>query len=90
MTLKNKSPIMCDVWVLNSTIQLVKIWIIFLICSQTSWHTESNLVQGHSCGSRCYSIDVCLFVCVEVLQPTQLNGVMNAVSLPNHTFTGQA
>ena len=31
---------------------------------------------------------VCLFVCVEVLRP---NGVMSsAVSLPNHTFTGQA
>ena len=32
-----------------------------------------------------------LFVCVEVLRPSQLNGVMSsAVSLPNHTFTGQA
>ena len=32
-----------------------------------------------------------LFVCVEVLQPSQPNGFMsNAVSLPNHTFTGQA
>ena len=31
------------------------------------------------------------FVCVEVLQPTQLNGVMSsAVSLPSHTFSGQA
>ena len=30
-------------------------------------------------------------VCVEVLRPSQLNGVMSsAVSLPNHTFTGQA
>ena len=33
---------------------------------------------------------VFLFVCVEVLQPSQPNGVMSsAVSLPNHTFTGQ-
>ena len=33
----------------------------------------------------------CLFVCVEVLRPSQPNGVMSsAVSLPNHTFTGQA
>ena len=33
----------------------------------------------------------CMFVCVEVLQPSQPNGVMSsAVSLPNHTFTGQA
>ena len=31
------------------------------------------------------------FVCVEVLQPSQPNGVMqSAVSLPNHAFTGQA
>ena len=33
----------------------------------------------------------CLFVCVEVLRPSQPNGVMSsAVSLPNHIFTGQA
>ena len=32
-----------------------------------------------------------LFVCVEVLRPSQPIGVMsNSVSLPNHTFTGQA
>ena len=32
-----------------------------------------------------------LFVCFEVLRPSQPNGVMSsAVSLPNHTFTGQA
>ena len=32
-----------------------------------------------------------LFVCVEVLRPSQPNGVMSsAVSLPNHMFTGQA
>ena len=30
------------------------------------------------------------FVCVEVLRPSQPNGVMSsAVSLPNHTFTGK-
>ena len=30
-------------------------------------------------------------VCVEVLRPSQLNGVMSSVvSLPNHTFTGHA
>ena len=33
----------------------------------------------------------CMFVCVEVLRPSQPNGVLSsAVSLPNHTFTGQA
>ena len=32
-----------------------------------------------------------IFVCVEVLQPSQPSGVMSsAVSLPNHMFTGQA
>ena len=32
---------------------------------------------------------VCLFVCIEVLRPSQPNGVMSStVSLPN-TFTGQ-
>ena len=31
------------------------------------------------------------FVCVEVLRPSQPNGVMlSMVSLPNDTFTGQA
>ena len=35
--------------------------------------------------------DVLLFVCVEVLWPRQPNGVMSSVvSLPDHTFTGQA
>ena len=33
----------------------------------------------------------CFIVCVEVLRPSQPNGVMSSlVSLPNHTFTGQA
>ena len=33
---------------------------------------------------------VCLFVCFEVLQSSQPNGVMSsAVSFTNHTFTGQ-
>ena len=32
-----------------------------------------------------------VFVCVAVLRPSQPNGVMSSVvSLPNHTFTGQA
>ena len=32
-----------------------------------------------------------LFVCVEVLRPSKTNGVVSSVvSLPNHTFTGQA
>ena len=36
-------------------------------------------------------IEILDFVCVEVLRPSQPNGVMSStVSLPNHTFTGQA
>ena len=32
-----------------------------------------------------------VIVCVEVLRPSQPNGIMSsAVNLPNHTFTGQA
>ena len=32
-----------------------------------------------------------MFVCVEVLRPSQPDGVMSSVvNLPNHTFTGQA
>ena len=37
------------------------------------------------------SIFFLLFVCVEVLWPNQPTGVKSSeVSLPNHTFTGQA
>ena len=32
-----------------------------------------------------------MIICVEVLRPSQPNGViLSAVSLPKHTFTGQA
>ena len=38
-----------------------------------------------------YQTSLSLFVCVEVLQSSQPNGVMSSVvSLPNHTFIGQA
>ena len=38
----------------------------------------------------CIETKVCFF-CVEVLRPSQPNEVMSSVvSLPNHTFTGQA
>ena len=43
------------------------------------------------CSFNSNSIQSNLFVCVEVLQPSQPNRVMySAVSLPNHTFTWQA
>ena len=39
----------------------------------------------------CMHACVCFCVCVEVLWPSQPNGVMSStVSLPNHTFTGKA
>ena len=38
-----------------------------------------------------YCSDCWFLFCVEVSRPSQPNGVMSsAVSLPNHTFTGQA
>ena len=52
-----------------------------------SYHTEQ---QYMICVSE-WSLRYGLFVCVEVLRPSQPNGVMSsAVSLPYHTFTGQA
>ena len=48
-------------------------------CCQQSF---SHIVTVSGCDSG--------FVCVEVLRPSQPNGVMSSVvSLPNHTFTGQ-
>ena len=44
-----------------------------------------------SCQVQSVYLTTLLFVCVEVLWPSQPNGVMSsAVSLPNHMFTGQA
>ena len=58
-------------------------------------HTIQLLKQQIQCNIYKYEnermIRMILFVCVEVLRPSQPNGVMSsAVSLPNHTFTGQA
>ena len=54
-----------------------------IFCSCTYWWniwTAMLLYAGHL-----------VFVCVEVLRPSQPNGIMlSVVSLPNHTFTGQA
>ena len=51
------------------------------------------LLPIHFCNFRIQKMSkfkMCI-VCVEVLRPSQPNGVMSsAVSLPNHTFTGQA
>ena len=63
-----------------------------------SYHTEqqymfdicvTNMFLNGLCDIKSYMEEVCLFVLV--LRPSQPNGVMSsAVSLPNHTFTGQA
>ena len=57
------------------------------------WHlqtVQSQILQEQSDQDLQFAIPLS-FVCVEVLQPSQPNGVMSsAVSLPNHTFTGQA
>ena len=46
------------------------------------------------CPSNFFEVGGIMFVCLfvfEVLRPSQPNGVMSStVSLPNHTFTGQA
>ena len=43
-----------------------------------------------SSSSSCCFASLVLFVCVEVLRPSQPNGVMSsAVSLPNHTLLGR-
>ena len=50
-----------------------------------SWRDKKNI------WAQLFKASLVLFVCVEVLRPSQPNGVMSsAVSLPNHTFTGQA
>ena len=52
-----------------------------------SEHSDSSVVYGFM--SLDYGLGV--FVFVEVLRPSKPNGVMlSAVSLPSHTFTGQA
>ena len=58
--------------------------VVLVICSQGRSRMASTSAQ--------YDLGLaCLFVCVEVLRPSQPSGVMSsAVSLPNHTFTGQA
>ena len=53
------------------------------------WGIRDMLI-GSSCASS-LTRGFCLFVCVQILRPSQPNGVMSSVvSLPNHMFTGQA
>ena len=52
----------------------------------------NKIIEGYNVNPLDFSQNtIRKFVCVEVLRPSQPNGVMSsAVSLPNHTFTGQA
>ena len=59
-----------------------------------SWHTKKGpyvfqfVVLQMFMPSSLFGLQ---FVCVEVLRPSQPNGIMSSVvNLPNHTFTGQA
>ena len=63
-----------------------KLIIFHFICDHRAYCgiTENGVLLMHTLEGESSS------VCVEVLQPSQPNGVMSsAVSLPNHTFTGQ-
>ena len=63
------------------------------LCGPNASHqvwAQSDIGFLSRCGFKIFNFGS-LFVCVEVLQPSQPNGVMSgAVSLPNHKFTGQA
>ena len=53
---------------------------------------QSVRCQTHLvCSLLVFSLTCTYFICVEILRPSQPNGVMSsAVRIPNHTFTGQA
>ena len=62
-----------------------------MYCSTIQLSVDFHLLPDLNTGPNELKLGVVLFVCVEVLRPSQPNGVMSsAVSLPNHTFTGQA
>ena len=60
--------------------------------SDQSTGGKIDLCRGFTAQStQCSHVEHGQFVCVEVLRPSQPNVVMlSMVSLPNHTFTGQA
>ena len=67
---------------------------VFIIVSIKDSLEQQIQFNGNIFGNKCCHCNegsLYLFVCVEVLRPSQPSGVMSsAVSLPNHTFTGQA
>ena len=67
---------------MNKTVPFLHINLLVKYSVHQQIHFNGNVFRNKSYG--------CI-VCVEVLRPSQPNGVMSsAVSLPNHTFTGQA
>ena len=65
----------------------------FTWCSKGGNSNQINYQVLHSWKENMFKMYVSTIqiVCVEVLRPSQPNGVMlSAVSLPNHMFTGQA
>ena len=61
-----------------------ELYMFFIVATTLASRSDKGITFWHRCWC-------CLFVCVEVLRPSQPNWVMLiAVSLPNHTFTGQA
>ena len=73
---------------------LIKIYCLPLIqqVSDQSTGGKIDLCRGFTAQSTQWGhVERGQFVCVEVLRPSQPNGVMlSAVSLSNHGFTGQA
>ena len=60
-----------------------------------NWNGSIQIFEAEESSRHKWVIDISTdanrFVCVAVLRPSQPNGVMSsAISLPNHTFTGQA
>ena len=80
------------IWVSYSICEMGRLGspcIIYMPRSRQLFCKQTTDIINSLCGSHMPADIFCLFVCVEVLRPSQPNGVMSsAVSL--HTFTGQA
>ena len=80
---------------INTHLQIKKtdllLWSLLLLFMRMCPLYNIGMIVIKSCVPHVESISSPLFVCVEVLRPSQPNEVMSStVSLPNHTFTGQA
>ena len=87
------------IWILLSGEMgiMVMIFFLFLFYLLGGHSTQSIELEGSLQKKKIYIyMYVCMYVCMyacmyKYLRPRQPNGVMSsAVSLPNHTFTGQA